>query len=71
MSQILEGLDGVLCLMDDVLVFGKTQGEHDCHLRAALCRLHDAGVTLNDKCEFSKKENKVPRSGCGRLRSQC
>lgn len=55
MSQILEGLDGVLCLMDDVLVFGKTQGEHDCRLRAALCRLQDAGVTLNDKCEFSKK----------------
>ena len=26
MSKILEGLDGVVCLMDDVLVFGKDHG---------------------------------------------
>ena len=29
MGQILEGLDGVLCQMDDVLVFGSNQQEHD------------------------------------------
>lgn len=28
MSQILEGLDGVLCQMDDVLIWGATQREH-------------------------------------------
>ncbi len=27
-SRILEGLDGVLCLMDDVLVFGSNKEEH-------------------------------------------
>ena len=29
MSKILAGLEGVLCLIDDVLVFGKDQQEHD------------------------------------------
>ena len=29
MSILLEGLDGVVCLMDDVLVVGKNQHEHD------------------------------------------
>lgn len=55
MSAILEGLSGVLCLLDDILVFGRDQKEHDSRLTAALQRVRDAGVTLNrDKCEFSK-----------------
>ena len=29
MNKILEGLNGVACLMDDVLVFGSKQTEHD------------------------------------------
>jgi len=29
MNSILEGLDGVVCLMDDVLVYGKDEAEHD------------------------------------------
>ena len=50
---ILEGLEGVLCLMDDVLVFGKTKAEHDKRLFAVLQRVQNAGITLNtDKCEF-------------------
>ena len=52
MSSILEGLEGVLCLMDDVLIFGKDQKEHDSRLTAALEKIQAAGVTLNkDKCE--------------------
>ena len=55
MSTILDGLAGVLCLMDDILVFGKDQKEHDTRLTAALERIQVAGVTLNkDKCEFNK-----------------
>ena len=46
MSQILEGLDGVLCQMDDVLVYGDTQAQHDTRLLAVLGRLQEAGVTL-------------------------
>ena len=54
MSHILSGLQGVVCMMDDVLVFGQTQQEHDLRLEATLNRIRKAGVTLNsDKCEFS------------------
>ena len=43
MSQILSGLEGVLCLIDDVLVFGRSAEEHA------------ANVTLNaDKCSFQR-----------------
>ena len=55
MNMILEGLDGVLCHMDDVLVYGANQAEHESRLRDVMKRLEAAGVTLNsDKCEFGR-----------------
>ena len=55
MSKILTGLDGVVCMIDDVLIHGKTPQEHDQQLVAVLDRLRKAKVTLNkEKCEFSK-----------------
>jgi len=33
--------------MDDVIVFGSNQSEHDAHMTAALKHLEAAGVTLN------------------------
>ena len=45
--------------MDDILVFGKTQHEHDHYLEAVLMIrwLEEANVTLSpQKCEFSKAE---------------
>ena len=55
MNAILHGLDGVLCLMDDVLVFGRDQEEHNQRLLAALKKIEAAGATLNaQKCEFGK-----------------
>ena len=52
MSMILADL---VCMIDDALIYGCNQEEHDQRLRVALDRLHKAGVTLNrDKCEFSK-----------------
>ena len=63
MSTILDGLAGVLCLMDDILIFGKDQKEHDTRLTAALEKIQAAGVTLNkDKCEFNKTSLTFPRS---------
>ena len=54
MSEILSGLEGIVCMMDDVLVYGKCQEEHDQRLTAVLERLQKAKVTLNkDKCKFS------------------
>lgn len=53
MSQILSGLDGVVCLIDDILVTGKDTKEHDERLLAVLQRIRDARVTLNrEKCVF-------------------
>ena len=55
MSSILEGLDGVICRMDDILIHGRHQAEHDERIRAVLHRLQKVGLTLNNqKCEFSK-----------------
>ena len=56
MSEILEGQEGVLCLVDDVLVFASTQQEHDARLRTALAKIQAAGLTLREeKCEFNKE----------------
>lgn len=57
MSAILAGLEGVVCLVDDVLVYGKDQQQHDERLNAVLQRLAEVGLTLNrEKCRFSVKE---------------
>ena len=59
MSNILAGLEGVLCLIDDVLIYGKDTEEHDERLLAVLERIKAAGVTLNrNKCEFRKTQLK-------------
>ena len=59
MSTILEGLEGVVCQMDDVLVFGRTTAEHDKRLMAVLKRIEEAGATLNrDKCSFGQRQIK-------------
>ena len=55
MSVLLDG-------MDDILVYGKTQDEHDERLLKVLQHLEAAGLTLNrEKCEFSQSQNQVPR----------
>jgi len=59
MSSLLNGMPGVVCLMDNVLIFGKSQAEHDAHLEVVLKCLISAGITLNpDTSEFSKSELK-------------
>ena len=59
MSQMLEGQKGVVCMMDDILVYGSTQDEHDSHLTSVLDKIKASGATLNEhKCQFSKKSIK-------------
>ena len=54
---ILLGLPGVVCRMDDILIFGQNQKEHDECLEAVLKRIEAANGTLNPpKCEFSKNK---------------
>ena len=53
MSRIREGLEGVECNIDDVLVRAPTVELHDYRLQKVLERLSEASVTLNiDKCTF-------------------
>ncbi|XP_030204757.1 uncharacterized protein K02A2.6-like [Gadus morhua] len=57
MAEVIDGLDGVVCHIDDLLVWGKDQEQHDARLHALLKKLEQAGVTLNaDKCELSRSE---------------
>ncbi len=51
-NGILDGLDGVICMMDDILVFARDANEHD-------RKLQQKNVTLNrEKCMFRKKSIK-------------
>ena len=60
MSALLEKLDGTICVMDDILVFGATPEEHSKRLEAVLKRLADAGVTLNnEKVPIQQRDNSL------------
>ena len=41
--------------MDDILIHRRNEEEHDARVQEVLKRLQEAGVTLKDKCEFSKR----------------
>ena len=57
MNHILAGEDGILCHMDDILIFGKNQEQHDTRLHSTLKKIKTEGVTLNkNKCEFNKSQ---------------
>ena len=54
MNNILKGLEGVECKIDDLLVHGESQEQHDLRLHAVLKRLEESNLTLNkSKCLFS------------------
>ena len=53
MSRVLDGLEGVLCYLDDVLVFGKSKEDHDERLRQVIERFRKFDLRLNfEKCNF-------------------
>jgi hypothetical protein len=57
MSELLGDIEGVVCMIDDVLVHGKTPEEHDNRLYRVLCRRQQEGLTLNkEKCKFSQSK---------------
>lgn len=58
-TEVTAGLEGVICHMDDILIWGTTKEQHDARVHAVLERAEKAGVTLNmSKCEFGKREVK-------------
>ena len=53
MTQILSGLKGVQCYLDDVIIYGTSEAAHEVNLRAVLHRINNAGLQLNvDKCQL-------------------
>ena len=56
MNECLEDIDGVEVMMDDILVWGKSEREHDEHLRAALDRIRKNNIKLNKKKSQVKKQ---------------
>ena len=56
-SKKLVNLRNIKLAMDDILVFGRTQLEHDEALEVLLKRLIELNLTVGEaKCEFSKEE---------------
>ena len=50
----LQGLEGVRNIADDIIVWGKSQKEHDTHLEALMKCLSENNLTLNaSKCKFN------------------
>lgn len=47
--EALEGLPGIVCIADDVIIQGKNQQEHDKHLKEFLLRCREKGIKLNKK----------------------
>ena len=59
MTTLLSGLEGCVCQIEDILVHGRTQKEHNEHLTQVLKWLEGAGLTLNEeKCQFSQTKVK-------------
>lgn len=52
-GTILQGLEGVICYLDDILITGKTHAEHMKNLEAVFKRLKQYGVRVRkEKCAF-------------------
>ncbi|KAK2717685.1 hypothetical protein QYM36_006456 [Artemia franciscana] len=59
MDEIFKGLEGIRILINDILVYGKSQEEHDNRLRAVLKRAREKGVRFNrEKCTFGMEQVK-------------
>ena len=57
LNENLEGLKGVVCVADDILIFGISDADHDENLRNLLIRCKEHNIKLNkDKCVFITAE---------------
>lgn len=55
MEAILTGCNGVIIYLDDILVYGRSEKEHDENLKVVLERLSKHGVKINkDKCQLNR-----------------
>ena len=55
--QALDGLIGVQCVADDIIIWGSSDAEHDDRLRKFLQRCQSVGIVLNkEKCQYRLQE---------------
>ena len=57
MDQVLHGLSGCFCMLDDMIITGSSEQQHLANLLAVLSRLKEYGLKLNKKkYEFFKSD---------------
>ena len=57
LNENLEGLKGVVCVADDILIFAISDADHDENIRNLLIRCKEHNIKLNkDKCVFKPAE---------------
>jgi len=58
LHQSLEGLKGVCCIAEDVIILSRKDDEHDEHVRLHLQRCCETGISLDKdiKCRFRLQE---------------
>ena len=59
LSQALEGLPGVICVADDIVVHVPNEKTHDHHMRELLERCQKVGIRLNKEKSVFKTERMV------------
>ena len=53
LTEMLEGIPGVIIDVDDILIHAKSLEEHDRRLDQVLSRIRESGLKLNKKkCKF-------------------
>ena len=56
-DQVLDGIPNTSCILDDMIITGKTDEEHLKNLQTVLKRLQDYNLRVNkDKCKFFQEE---------------
>ena len=67
--EVFDGLAGVVCVADDVIIHGKTLEDHDKHLDAFFGRCREKNVKLNKEklvlrsCSITFKGHKITKEG--------
>ena len=59
MSELLRDLEGVETIKDDILVYARTNLEHDERLKKTLERIKQVGKKI---CEFSQSHGTCPQT---------
>ena len=55
--QVLDGIPNTSCILDDMIITGKTDEEHLTNLQTVLKRLQDYNLRVNkDKCKFFQRK---------------